>query len=153
MTPHTPAGRLASLFGNVEAMTKLYAPEVRWEISASLGIPAMVGRESVIAFNHQVWTEHHRTDCSTRILDEVGDETASAVRFIYRAWSHYVGDWYENEYSLFVRSGPAGILSVFEAMDSSANLDFLSRKPIGHGWKSLGGEVGSAVDLLGRPDS
>jgi SnoaL-like domain len=150
MAGHTPAGKLAALFGNVAAMSAMYAPAVEWTISASLGIPRLVGRDAVVAFNTQVWSEHHRPDCSITILDELGDETSSAVRFTYRAWSHFVRDWYENEYTLFVKAGPEGIHSVVEALDTSANLDFLSGHPIGHGWAMLGGGVGDAVEILGR---
>ncbi len=153
MTGHTPAGKLASSFGDVDAMCALYAPDISWKISTSIGIPPMIGRNAVIAFNRQVWTEHHRTDCIIEILDEAGDEAISAVRFLYRAWSHFIGDWYENEYTLFVRARPEGIFSVAEAMDSSANLDFLSGKPIGHGWRNLAGGVGDAVDTLGRTEN
>lgn len=153
MTVKTPAGRLASSFGNVEALEALYAPEVEWKISASLGVPHLRGIEAVLAFNRQVWSEHHRgSDCSVVLLDELGDETASAVRFTYRAWSLFAQDWYENEYTLFVRAGPMGILSVVEAFDTAATIDFLAGRPFGSGWASIEGEVGDRVETLGRPE-
>lgn len=120
MDPRTPAGRLVSAFGDVEAMAAMYAPDVEWSLPASLGLPRpMRGRAAVIAFNREVWTVHYRADCSVKILDEAGDERASAVRFIYRAHSNAMNRLYENEYTLFARSGPEGISAVFEAMDTA----------------------------------
>ncbi len=120
MTVRTPAGRLVSAFGDVDRMAALYAPYVEWSLSASNPFPRpMKGREAVIAFNREVWTKHYRPDCTVEILDEVGDETGSAVRFIYRAYMIAAGRPYENEYTLFARSGPEGITEVFEALDTA----------------------------------
>lgn len=119
MTSRTPAGRLVSAFGDVDAMSALYAPDVEWSLSPSTPFPRpMKGREAVIAFNREVWTKHYRPDCTVEILDEVGDERGSAVRFIYRAHMIAAGRAYENEYTLFARSGPEGITEVFEALDT-----------------------------------
>ena len=127
MSVRTPAGRLVSAFGNVPAMASLYAPNVEWSLSASLPFPRpMVGRDAVIAFNNEVWTRHYRPDCTVRILDEVGDDQVSAVRFVYRAYSHLAGKMYENEYTVFVRSGPEGITEVFEALDTALVRDFMA---------------------------
>lgn len=146
----TPAGRLARAFGDVTAMRAMYAPGVTWEISASLGVPKPVGVDAVSGFNTQVWTEHHRADCTVTIRDEIGDDAASAVRFTYRAWSLFVGDWYENEYSLFVHAGPDGITQVVEAFDTAATIDFLAGRAAGSGWAAIGGEAGDRVGALGR---
>jgi len=146
----TPARQLAERFGDPDAMRALYAPDVSWEISASLGMPRLDGIDAVCAFNNQVWTEHHRRDCSVTIIDEVGDTALSAVRFTYRAWSLFANDWYENDYSLFVHAGPAGITRIAEAFDTSATIDFLAGRPPGSGWASIGGEVGDRVGDLGR---
>jgi ketosteroid isomerase-like protein len=151
MTAATPAGRLASSFGDVDAMKALYAPDVEWKISASLGVPLLQGQDAVLAFNRQVWTDHHRgADCSVTILDELGDEQSSAVRFTYRAWSFFAEDWYENEYTLFVRSSAGRIQSVVEAFDTAATIDFLAGRPFGSGWSSIGGDAGDHVETLGR---
>lgn len=146
----TPAGELASSFGDAGAMRDLYAPTVEWQISRSLGVPAQVGIDAVSAFNEQVWTIHHRPDCTVTILDEVGDAANSAVRFRYRAWSLLCEDWYENEYTLFIRSGPDGIVNVVEGFDSAAAIDFYARRPPGSGWAALDGAVGDGVEELGR---
>jgi ketosteroid isomerase-like protein len=146
----TPARMLAERFGDPAAMRELYAPDVVWLISASLGVPKLEGRDAVGAFNQQVWTEHHRPDCTVTILDEAGDTAVSAVRFTYRAWSHFANDWYENEYTLFVRTTDAGIVHVAEAFDSAATIDCLAGRPIGSGWTAIGGDAGDRVGALGR---
>lgn len=146
----TPAGVLAQLFGDPEAMRALYAPDIEWAISASLGVPRLIGREAVYAFNRQVWTEHHRSDCTVKILDETGDKFSSAVRFTYRAWSYFANAWYENEYSLFVRSRHDGIVHVAEAFDTAATIDFLAGKPVGASWRTVDGAAGERIGDLGR---
>lgn len=146
----TPARTLAERFGNPEAMCELYTPDVVWTISASLGVPRLVGRDAVCAFNRQVWTEHHRPDCSVTILDEAGDAQSSAVRFIYRAWSYFANGWYENEYTLFVRSGDAGIYQVAEAFDTVATIDCLAGRPIGSSWAAIDSAAADRVGALGR---
>lgn len=153
MSARTPAGRLAASFGDVEAMRALYAPDIEWTISASLGVPRLAGEAAVVAFNQQVWTDHHRPDCTVTILDEVGDASVSAVRFIYRAFSLFPQAWYENEYTLFAHADEAGIHRVFEAFDTSATIDFLAGRPIGSGWAALAGDAGDGVGQLGRAES
>lgn len=124
--PDTPAGRLVRAFGDVERMAAMYAPGIRWSLSASLDLPRpMIGFDAVTAFNREVWSRHYRPDCTVEILDECGDERSSAVRFIYRAHSNVTGTLYENEYTLFARSGPDGITEVFEALDTLAVMKFL----------------------------
>jgi ketosteroid isomerase-like protein len=126
-TPRTPACRLVLAFGDVEATQALYAPDIAWSLPASLPYPRpMSGKDAVIAFNTGVWTDSYFPDCSVTILDEVGDDGSSAVRFVYRARLRRTGKLYENEYALFARSGPLGITEVFEAMDSLAILDQLA---------------------------
>lgn len=151
MMSATPARMLAERFGDPDAMRALYAPDVIWRISASLGVPTLEGTDAVSSFNRQVWTEHHRPDCTVTILDEAGDAKSSAVRFTYRAWSHFAAGWYENEYSLFVRTGDDGITHVAEGFDTSATIDFLAHRPPGSGWATIGGETADKVGTLGRP--
>lgn len=127
----TPAGRLVSAFGDVAAMSRLYAEGIEWSLPAGLPFPRpMVGREAVIAFNTAVWTESYFPDCTTEILDETGDEASSAVRFIYRA-RFRAGGTYENEYTLFARTSGGLITHVFEALDTIALIDQLKGQPIG----------------------
>lgn len=146
----TPARQLAERFGDPTAMQALYAPDVTWEISASLGMPRLQGVDAVVAFNRQVWTEHHRPDVTVTVHDEVGDQRLSAVRFTYRAWSHFADAWYENEYTLFVHASDAGITRIHEAFDTAATIDLLAGRPPGSGWASIGGETADRVGALGR---
>lgn len=152
MSPPTPARQLAECFGNPDKMAELYSPEVVWQISASVGVPRLEGYDAVCAFNRQVWTEHHRPDCTVTVLDDIGDAETSAVRFTYRAWSLFVEDWYENEYTLFVRSGSDGIRMVNEAFDTAATIDFLAKRPLGTCWEAVEGDAGDSVSALGRDD-
>ena len=132
MNARTPAGRLVSAFGDVAAMKALYAPGIQWSLSASTGYPRPItGMEAVVAFNTEVWTRHYRPDCQVTILDEVGDEASSAVRFIYRAYSNAAQAIYENEYTLFARCGLAGITEVFEAFDSLYAREFIAKARAG----------------------
>lgn len=131
--PRTPAGKLVTAFGDVEHMRMLYAPNIQWSLSASLPYPRpMKGIDAVVAFNSSVWSDVYFSDCTVEILDEIGDDTSSAVRFIYRARYRASGAPYENEYTLFARSGPQGIDEVFEALDTVAILDQLAGKPVGN---------------------
>jgi ketosteroid isomerase-like protein len=141
MTARTPAGKLVSAFGNVDAMSVLYAPDVEWSLSASLPFPRpMKGFDAVVAFNKSVWTDSYFPDCSVTILDEIGDERLSAVRFIYRARFRASGAMYENEYTLFARGSGGGIREVFEALDTAAVLDQLSGGKIGDTFAKAMGE-------------
>ncbi len=81
----TPAGRLVRAFGDAQRMATLYAPDVNWSLPACLPFPRpMKGKAAVVEYNQKVWTVVYRPDCEVEILDEVGDEASSAVRFIYR---------------------------------------------------------------------
>ncbi len=132
MVVRTPAGRLVSAFGDVEKMKAMYAPEIEWSLSASLPYPRpMKGFEAVVAFNTGVWSDTYFPDCTVEILDEIGDERSSAVRFIYRARYRASGGTYENEYTLFARCGAEGIREVFEALDTAAVLDQMSGGKVG----------------------
>jgi ketosteroid isomerase-like protein len=136
----TPAGRLVRAFGDVEAMSALYAPDIEWSLPGSLPFPRpMKGRDAVRGFNSTVWGEIYFPDCTVTILDEMGDEAGSAVRFIYRARHRASGVAYENEYTLFARSGPAGITEVFEALDTLAIFDQLDGLAPGSTYAKLSG--------------
>ena len=118
----TLAGRLVRAFGDVTAMAAMYAEDVVWTLSKSLG-PAVagphVGKAATIAFNRFVWTDVYvPASVTVEVLDEIGGEDGkSAVRFIYRA-RRFAGQAYENEYTVFVRSRDGMITEVFEALDT-----------------------------------
>lgn len=125
MTARTPAGRLVATFGDPPAMVAQLAPDVRWSLPVSTPFPRPIaGREAVLETMTKIWSDVYRPDVEVEILDEVGDERVSAVRFNYRAWANWVSRWYENEYTLFARSGPDGIVEVNEAFDTKRTLDF-----------------------------
>lgn len=128
----TPAGKLVSAFGDVAAMSCLYADDIEWSLPAGLPFPRpMKGREAVIAFNNAVWTDSYFPDCTVEILDETGDETLSAVRFVYRARFRATGASYENEYTLFAHAGPSGITHVHEVLDTLALIDQMKGDAVG----------------------
>ncbi len=114
----TPAGQLVRNFGNAAEMAKMYAPNVEWSLPPSLpfSVP-MKGYDAVTAFNRSVWSDVYFEDCTVEILDEVGSESISAVRFIYRARFRATNQPYENEYTLFARHDDRGITEVFESLD------------------------------------
>jgi SnoaL-like domain len=129
MVLRTPAGQLASAFGNPEKMVSLLAPGVRWTLPFSTPFPRPIsGRDAVLETMTKIWTEIYRPDVEVEFLDEVGDDTASAVRFTYKAFALWLGRIYENEYTLFARSGPDGIVEVNEAFDTKRTLDFFRQE-------------------------
>ena len=138
MSVRTPAGKLVTAFGNPAGMSRLYSPDVQWSLSASLTqFPRPIdGKKAVVAFNESIWRDVYRPDSATEILDEVGDDESSAVRFIYRATFVRSGTPYENEYSLFARSGSDGIFAVFEGLDTAALLDAMTGQPVGSSFRS-----------------
>ncbi|MDO8422783.1 MAG: nuclear transport factor 2 family protein [Parvibaculum sp.] len=129
---NTPAGRLVSAFGDVDKMKAMYAPNIQWSLSASLPFPRpMQSFDAVVAFNTSVWNDTYFADCKVDILDEIGNEQLSAVRFIYSARYRSNGSPYVNEYTLFARCGADGIREVFEALDTAAVLDQMSGGKVG----------------------
>jgi ketosteroid isomerase-like protein len=124
-------------FGNPAEMSLLYSPDVQWSLSASLTqFPRPIdGKDAVVAFNESIWRDVYRPDCTTEIMDEVGDDESSAVRFVYRAIFVRSGTGYENEYTLFARSGRDGIFAVFEGLDTAALLDAMTGQPVGSSFR------------------
>jgi ketosteroid isomerase-like protein len=131
---NTLAGQLVERFGRPEAMKQLYADDIRWSLSASLGKIAgpHEGLEAVLAFNHRIWEAVYFPEVEVEILDEVGDEASSAVRFIYRATYRNNGAPYANHYTLFVRTRDGCIHEVFEALDTLASINAYAGHPADH---------------------
>lgn len=122
----TLARRLAEAFGNIPEMTKLYSDDIVWSLSKSPGRIAgpYEGKEAVIAFNERVWGSFYHPECTIEVLNELGDDNHSAVRFMYNTTLRSSGADYNLEYIIFAR-GENGLLTrVDEAMDTlgSANL-------------------------------
>jgi len=121
----TLAAKLVGRFGDPDAMKELYADDIRWSLSVSLGKIAgpYEGRDAVEAFNRRIWEAVYHREVEVEILDDLGDERASAVRFIYRATYRNNGAPYENQYTLFVRSDQGRIREVFEGLDTLASIN------------------------------
>ena len=117
----TPAGDLVRAFGDVDAMSTMYAQDIVWHLPLSLGAIAGPhrGRDAVIAFNRTVWgTYYSSDDVEVEILDELQESDRSAARFVYRATILTSGTRYENEYTLFARSHGGLIVEVHEGLDT-----------------------------------
>lgn len=130
MSARTPAGRLVEAFGNVEKMSADYADDIQWSLPASTPFERpMVGKDTVMEFNRKVWTVHD-PNCQIEILDELGDDNASAVRFIYRTMVPAKGRLYENEYTVFARCKDGKLAEVHEAFDTVSTLNFFRDEQI-----------------------
>ena len=130
----TLAGKLVERFGRPDAMKALYAGDISWSLSTSLGKIAGPhrGLEAVVAFNQRIWDAVYFPEVEVEILDEVGDDATSAVRFIYRATYRNNGAPYENHYTLFARARDGRIHEVFEALDTLASINAYAGHPADH---------------------
>lgn len=124
MSEPTPARRLVEAFGDCDALAAMYAPNVSWRLNHSLA-PNIAGphsgKEAVCAFNQAVFHKFYEPGSVTvEILDEVGDEASSVVRFNFRASSRR-GHPYAVEYVLFAKTTDGQIHDVVELLDSHAS--------------------------------
>ena len=125
MTPDaTPARRLVEAFGNCEAMEAMYTEDVTWRLNHSLA-PNIAGphegKAAVCAFNRAVFEKFYQPgSVSAEILDDIGDEASSAVRFNFRATSGR-GNAYAVEYVLFAKTKGGKIHGVVELLDTHAS--------------------------------
>jgi ketosteroid isomerase-like protein len=142
---HTLAGRLVMAFGDVDSMKALYSADIIWHLPK--GLPRQIqmhGYDEVLRHNIEVWDKSHDPNCRIEILDEVGDDRTSAVRFIYHTRFLGTGQAYSNEYTVFVRSQGGRITHVFEAMDSAYLMDQATGKEAGHTLRDLRKKVWKA---------
>ncbi len=138
MKAKTIAGQLAEAFGDVAKMVSMYAENVEWTLPASLPFDRPIkGKKAVEELNSGIWQLYYYPDCSVDILDEMGGEASSAVRFSYKVRSRVTETLYENEYTLFVRSDSNGITEVFEGMDTGFVLDFMNGRERGASFQNL----------------
>ncbi|MBS02064.1 MAG: ketosteroid isomerase [Gammaproteobacteria bacterium] len=128
----TLARQLAEAFGDVEAMRALYADNIIWSLQASLGRIAgpYEGKEAVMAFNERVWGSFYYPECTVDILNELGDDAHSAVRFIYNAKLRSSEGPYSLEYILFVRAEGGQITRVDESMDTMGSVNLFAGEEI-----------------------
>ena len=126
------ARTLVEAFGDVETMQKLYDDDIVWYMSKSLGPIAgpYEGRDAVIAFNNRVWGKFYLPDVQVEILDDVGNEETSAVRFIYSATMARSEKVYKLEYTLFARAKNGKLTEVFEGMDTLGSANLFADKPL-----------------------
>ena len=79
------------------------------------------GKAAVSAFNRAVFEKFYQpSSVQVEILDEIGDEASSVVRFIYRATSRHKHP-YAVEYVLFAKTEKGLISEVIELLDTHAS--------------------------------
>ncbi len=122
----SPARRLVEAFGDCPALAAMYTEDVTWRLNHSL--PANiagphVGKDAVCAFNEAVFTKIYEPGSVTvEILDELGDEASSVVRFVFHATSRR-GNPYDVEYVLFAKTTGGLIHEVVELLDSHGSIE------------------------------
>ena len=124
MTSPTPARRLVEAFGNCELMASMYADDVVWRLNHSLS-PNVTGphegKAAVMAFNAAVFGKFYEPgSVEIDVLDEIGDDASSVVRFDFHAKSGR-GHAYDVEYVLFAKTREGLICEVVELLDSLAS--------------------------------
>lgn len=132
MERKTLARQLVEAFGDPMAMEKLYHPDVVWHMQKSLKtvFGPYIGKSSVVEFNHRVWGKFYYPEVDVEILDELGDESLSAVRFNYRAKLRNSGDPYDLEYAVFAKAKDGLITDVYELLDSMGSVNLFSGNPV-----------------------
>ncbi|MBL93996.1 MAG: ketosteroid isomerase [Magnetovibrio sp.] len=124
MTKSTPARRLVEAFGNCEGMANMYSDDITWRLNHSLAVNIAgphEGKEAVIKFNNAVFHKFYKTSSvSVEILDEIGDEASSVVRFNFHAYSAR-DHAYDVEYVLFAKTRQGLIYEVVELLDTLAS--------------------------------
>ena len=132
--PATPARRLVEAFGDCTAMSNLYAEDVTWRLNHSLApniAGPHVGKMAVMGFNDAVFNKIYEPgELRVEILDEVGDEASSVVRFNFHARSRR-GHSYDVEYVLFAKTDGGQICEVVELLDTHASIEQHAGKPDG----------------------
>lgn len=133
-TPGTPARRLVEAFGDCPALATMYTEDVTWRLSYSLPpniAGPHVGKDAVCAFNEAVFTRFYEPGSVTvEILDEIGDEASSVVRFTFAATSRR-GHPYRVEYVLFAKTTDGLIHEVVELLDTQATIEQHQGKLVG----------------------
>ena len=120
----TPARRLVETFGDCSSLEEMYTEHVSWRLNYSLAPNISgphTGKAAVCAFNHAVFNKFYEPgSVSVEVLDEIGNEASSVVRFIFRAMSRN-GNPYAVEYVLFAKAKDGKIYEVIELLDTLAS--------------------------------
>lgn len=103
----TPARRLIEAFGDCAALEAMYTEDVSWRLSHSLApniAGPHVGKAAVCNFNQAVFEKFYEPgSVEVELLDEIGNEASSVVRFVVCATSRR-GHPYRVEYAIFVKT-------------------------------------------------
>jgi len=130
----TPARRLVEAFGDCAALTAMYTEDVSWRLNHSLApniAGPHVGKAAVCAFNRAVFEKFYKPgSVAIEILDEIGDEASSVVRFVYTATSARAYP-YRVEYVLFAKTTAGLIHEVVELLDTHASNEQHKGKAVG----------------------
>ena len=127
----TLAGSLARAFGDIDTMKKLYHPDIVWKLSESLGPikGPYDGIDAVLQFNERVWGRFYYPECTIDILDELGNDELSAVRFLYTTKLRRTDEPYSLEYVIFARGKDGKIHEIAESMDTLGSANLFAGKP------------------------
>jgi len=130
----TPARRLVEAFGDCDALEAMYTEDVSWRSSHSRApniAGPHIGKAAVCAFNHAVFDKFYEPGSVTvEILDEIGDDASSVVRFVFRATSRR-GNPYVVEYVLFAKTTDGKVHEVVELLDTHASNEQHQGKAVG----------------------
>ena len=130
----TPARQLVEAFGDLEAMAALYTDDIVWRLSHSLPpniTGPHVGIEAVTGFNRAVFEIFYDpASVVIDILDEIGDDALSVVRFDMHAQTSR-GHSYAVEYALFAKTTDGLIHEVVELLDTQASTAQHQGQPVG----------------------
>ena len=124
MSAPTPARLVVEAFGDSAALAAMYTDNVTWRLNHSLApniAGPHIGKAAVAAFNEAVFTKFYEPGSVTvEILDELGDEASSVVRFNFHATSRR-GLPYAVEYVLFAKTFGGKVYEVIELLDTHAS--------------------------------
>ena len=120
----TPARRIVEAFGDCPGLEAMYSDSVTWRLNHSLA-PNIAGphegKAAVCGFNRAVFEKFYAPgSVKVEILDEIGDESSSVVRFNFRAMSTR-GNPYAVEYVLFAKTTGGKVHEVVELLDTHAS--------------------------------
>jgi ketosteroid isomerase-like protein len=134
MSAPTPARLVVEAFGDAAGMAAMYTDDVTWRLNHSLApniAGPHIGKAAVTAFNEAVFTKFYEPgSVVVEILDELGNEASSVVRFNFRATSRR-GLPYAVEYVLFAKTSGGKVREIVELLDTHASNEQHKGNPVG----------------------
>ena len=121
MSAAVAARKLVEAFGSSEAMLAQLAPDVVWTLHFGTRAPggSHTGLASVRTLMQQVFGPVYRPETGrVSVHDAFGEGDRGVVRLEMQATTSW-GAPYVNEYAIFVRTSPAGIVEVNEYVDGA----------------------------------